>query len=47
MKAGAAASGIPMAVYTEVTDEDVAAFVAEYDLGSVRSLKVLARDRPS
>ena len=31
-----------MAVYTEVSDEDVAAFAAEYDLGSVLSLKGIA-----
>ncbi|RDD63537.1 homoserine kinase [Ferruginivarius sediminum] len=31
-----------MAVYTEVTDSDVAAFVAEYDLGEVVSLKGIA-----
>ena len=31
-----------MAVYTEVTDEDVAAFVAEYDIGTVLSLKGIA-----
>ncbi len=31
-----------MAVYTEVTDEDVAAFVADYDLGGVLSLKGIA-----
>ncbi len=31
-----------MAVYTEVTDEDVAAFLREYDLGEVVSLKGIA-----
>lgn len=31
-----------MAVYTEVTDDDVAAFVGEYDLGEVVSLKGIA-----
>ncbi len=31
-----------MAVYTEVTDEDVAAFAAEYDIGTVLSLKGIA-----
>ena len=31
-----------MAVYTEVTDADVAAFLAEYDLGEVVSLKGIA-----
>lgn len=31
-----------MAVYTEVTDEDVSAFVAQYDLGAVLALKGIA-----
>jgi homoserine kinase type II len=31
-----------MAVYTEVTDTDVAAFLADYDLGTVLSLKGIA-----
>jgi len=31
-----------MAVYTEVSDEDLEAFVAEYDLGAVRSCKGIA-----
>ena len=31
-----------MAVYTEVSDEDVAAFVAEYDIGRVLALKGIA-----
>ena len=31
-----------MAVYTEVTDEELAAFVAAYDIGSVLSLKGIA-----
>src|SRR5690554_2631196 len=35
------ANGI-MAVYTEVTDEDVSAFVAQYDIGGVVSLKGIA-----
>jgi homoserine kinase type II len=31
-----------MAVYTDVSDEDIAAFIAEYDLGAVLSLKGIA-----
>ncbi|MCP5366504.1 MAG: phosphotransferase, partial [Hyphomicrobiales bacterium] len=31
-----------MAVYTEVSDEDLTAFVAEYDIGPVRSCKGIA-----
>lgn len=31
-----------MAVYTEVSDEEVAAFVAEYDIGAVTALKGIA-----
>lgn len=31
-----------MAVYTEVTDEDVSAFLAQYDLGAVLALKGIA-----
>ena len=31
-----------MAVYTEVTDEDLAAFVGAYDIGAVLSLKGIA-----
>jgi homoserine kinase type II len=33
---------LSMAVYTEVADEDLAAFVAEYDLGAVLSCKGIA-----
>jgi len=31
-----------MAVYTEVSDEDLITFVAEYDIGEVRSCKGIA-----
>ena len=31
-----------MAVYTEVSDEDVAAFLAGYDIGDVTSFKGIA-----
>ena len=31
-----------MAVYTEVTDEELAAFVGAYDIGAVLSLKGIA-----
>ena len=31
-----------MAVYTEVSDEDLEAFVADYDIGAVLSFKGIA-----
>ena len=33
-----------MAVYTEVSDEDLKAFVADYDIGTVLSFKGIAED---